>query len=320
MNLGNCDALQAEWPATTLERGIPFSRGQCHMYGHGAVIVGRTVFVLGGYYDTRKASFLYSYDIPAAAWRAYKVGQPEYAEGAVFGRAKLVFVHNDNIFAYIWRDGARDGRMFSLNCVLKDGWRSVGNTSEYGSYTTYVGAFHEQREEAFLCNGVRVVKFVPATERWKELSTKGLKSGAVNSHACCATPSSLIVSGGAEIQTPLVLRVLDLQRLNWSILKPTKAYCPPRRYLFTLSYVNGRIIAFGGYNRSKQMDIFSMEERKWYSVVSGEKLVQDRFPFYGTLLSGTREHAAVVTMDKMIVFGGFGDDFQLENPLVIRPR
>ena len=321
VDLGNCGAFRSEQKDATFDSTMPFDTGEYYMYGHATVLVGDRVYAFGGYHNQNKVDCMYIYRINRNVWSAHKL-KSTYRR-RVYGRVKLAFVHNDALFAYVWLHDAANEDSYSLamlDCIEMEGWEAINPRGKRPvSDQPMTGAFHESSGVAYLCNGSEVYALNAENEKIETVETKGAKPFNRCSHACCTSPTSFIMSGGEQFDSPLELHVLELQFKQWSTIRPITGYKPPHRYLFTLSYVNGEYLHWADIRNSNQFDVFSLEENCWRNIVPfGWK--SDGFELGGAgLMDGTREHAEVHTKDKMIVFGGFGDNFEIENPLFILP-
>lgn len=258
----------------------------------------------------------YVCDMSSNTWNALKVkpGVVTLTSIAVM----LAFVHEDKIFAY-----AQDRRckLYEFDCVLMDTWRLFGDHHSFPSLRASTrGAYHEQTNKAYLCNGPALYILDIPQRRYTNPKTTGTVPRVRVDHCCCTSRTTFFLGGGAG-RAEFELYALELKRLTWSLVQCSTSYAPPARHLFSMSHINGRIFVMGGYSCWNQLDVFSVSEAKWYNVVSEIAIdPSHRMELGGSgLLGGTRHHAVAHTKDKIIFLGGHGSNFARMKFVEIHP-
>lgn len=283
------------------------------MYGHGAVFVGHYVVVIGGYYSLQKITQLYLYDTIGRVWSARAVGN----SGHLYGQIKLCFILEDKLFVFLWSGSRVESFLWEGDFVLQSNWQKVDRGSSFPTRDrSTIGAYHEWKNQVVFYGDKGVFVLDLNTRKVKHPETKGVAPKIGINQSCCASRTAAYFT--SRNQGLLVLNELNLGTLTWSTVFGNAGMVPPMRAYFSLSYVSGRIFAFGGYSSSERLDVYIIQETRWKSIVprgSGSNALRLK----GSMDGGTRMHATVHTSDKLIVFGGFGTAFTMLQPLVIRP-
>lgn len=322
MDLGKCTRFVSVHKDSWFDTSMPFEKDDgAYMCGHAAVLVGNSVFLYGGHHDSREVEYIYIYDISRDKWSAIFVGV--LAGDLLYGAMQMAFLFEDKMISYMKNCSS----LIKVDCLLLTVTRLETYGDPYPRISGLVGAYHETREEGILCNGSHLYIYEARSNSFRKRKPKGTVPARRSRHACCVSIRTFILTGGdiesgiEREETPgLQLYALTLSTMTWARLEPRSGYVPERRFLFTASYVNGRIFVMGGYGASNNLDVFSLEDQRWHGVAPTATAQRDTFELTGAgLMDGTRDHAVVHTEEKLIIFGGFGDYYEVHNPMVIAP-
>ena len=312
IDLGNCQSFSSTFP---YPRGLRAAQNN-YIYGHSVALIGHRLYVFGGRFDYPASVMLYVCDTNSYTWRSLVVNPGGRTLKGYM--VSLAFVHRDKIFAYVFKGNKSE--MYEIDSVLLNSW-CLSSGAFPMLHTTTAGAYHEQTEEAFLCNGPELYVLDMITRRYTKPKTKGSKPRFRVDHSCCTSPTTFFLGGGSVQGGGFELYALKIKQLTWAVIQCATPYRPPRRNLFSMSYINERIFVMGGYNCWNQLDVFSVSESKWYCVVSAVGVASgDQMTLEGSgLMGGTRHHAAVHTKDKIYFVGGHGDRYVRVRFLVLEP-
>ena len=322
LDLGNCVRFQSAFEEATMDSSMGRNDAEYHIYGHGAALIGHRVFTFGGYHHVRAEEELYVLDVTKMQWSA----RTAYGARSVFGRVKFAFVYTDMIYAFTL--APNNSTVFAaLDVVCCESWTPIEVCKEFPLKDAgIVGTFYETKNEAVFFGVAGLFIYNLERQRWQKPDTKGQMPSLGTNQACCASPTSVFFSQKTQ-RGPMAVHELRMDTLSWSTIQSINGYFPCSRSFLTLSYIKGRIYAFGGYYGSDQVDVYAVREERWRAIRSSDQEFhgerRDRsesFEITGSgFQQGTRMHAAVHNNDKLFILGGFGVHFKMYRPLVIFP-
>ena len=232
----------------------------------------------------------------------------------------MSFLVNDLLYVYIWSRRYKEYTFLVLDLMLMEEWEDIGRGAcpqlNYGTS----GSFVEARNEAVLFGGRNEISEKGATDvhvydvsscKWYSPKAKGKPPAARYNHTTCCTGTKVFVLGGIYIRPggrfpTLVPSILSIRNSQFEWSTPAiKGYVPQARFFFHASCTQGRIFVYGGTGGNTRFDIYSIKEERWYEGADSSPPLPGEVRFRTKWVSGTRDHASVLTSNLFLVVGGF---------------
>ena len=297
--------------AVTMPKVRLFSNDK--QFGIGAVLIGHTCLLFGGYSRRKYKERIYIYDYVNKSWKTH---QPK-TNPDMYGRVRMCFLVNDQLYIYNFVRGNRRYSFSVLDVIDKEEWVDIGGEGcpQMGFGTS--GSYVETRNEAVLYGGQSAASptdlwvYKVDSSMWYSPRTTGEAPSPRYNHTTCCRGNNLFLLGGIcnERQKPiepLQVFVLNMQvnRFVWSLAE-TQGYAPPGRFLFHTVCTAGRIFVYGGYGGYPRFDVFSIRDQTWRQGVNTNKLDDEKVRFTSDWREGTSDHFTLLTSNKLLVIGGF---------------
>ena len=315
MDLDTCEAFKCEFLQATGRRNKP-------VYGHKAVLIGHSVYVWGGYHETKDKKRFSILDLRTNTWTIKRVTN-HFGDGQ---RVRVMFVQDDFIYALAFRKGDASAFFVKIDALFLD---EVFIEPTHGLPDLHfgcAGAFLEEMKDLVVV-GARGAVFALniGVLSWKEIPTSGQGPISERGHACCSYRNILYVAGGVPRGDCLDLHILAFKKNSCSWSKPkvtlgSKLPTPKTDLTLTCSGPD-RIFAIGGtYNirLGDEFSMFSFRKNQWFDLKNQPSSSSD-MECKGDKKQGTSYHAAVHTKDFLLVLGGFGMFFWMSTPMMIKP-
>ena len=199
------------------------------------------------------------------------------------------------------------------------------------------GAYFDTRKEVFLFGGKRgiteepsdeLIAFKMANHEFYHPVTKGQTPPARHSHACCNNRDSLYVFGGKmedSSRNDLYVLRMHKQTLTWSeaIVDPGYHFSPRSRTHFSMVYVEGRLLIYGGVlgprRRGTRFCVYNVRQNEFFDVLpaaTAPRHYKVTGPFHAA--SKAKQAVALVNDTTLLIFGGV--DGVLHQPFEIHPQ
>ncbi|KAJ5067614.1 kelch repeat protein [Anaeramoeba ignava] len=144
------------------------------------------------------------------------------------------------------------------------------------------------------------------TSKWEILATKGDHPPHRSSHSMCGFDSKFWIFGGNAQKFFSDFYEFDLLINKWRKITTKKK--PEGRFSHSMQYHKGKIYLFGGCVNSK-----SRLNDTWKFDTSIEKW--EEIETFGTKPIGRSSHTSIIHDNKMLIFGGLGDNRKRQNDL-----
>ena len=325
--------MNFHWDKPTLKaKKVP--PGVQRVFGlHTINLVGPRVFVLG------KRDGVAKDETPLAVFDLQKM---EWFWWSIAGRMLLdtwyhySFLASDCIYiiGVPYREHVRcneslELEVFRLDLTLME-WNAVSSGSlkpEARRYPT--GQFVERRKQ-FVCfpgyagryNASAYFQefwvFDVETMQWHKPTVNG-RFPQAHGQASCVVDTKIYFFGGKFVGQPRhVLYVLDCSRPVLQCTSLRECHSAMGRVFASLSYVNGRLLLFGGYDERqegrKELFVFESSSFEPYSVSDKSREGTDRYTCSGSVQK-MYAHCAFVRGHDLWIIGGF---YNKSSPIVLR--
>ncbi|CAM9089696.1 unnamed protein product [Chrysoparadoxa australica] len=290
--------------------------------GAASVVVGKQMYVFGGYGGKGRLDDFYSFDFDSKVWNVVE----SYGPSPGVRENNGVVEYNGCLYLFGGYNGSnwlQDLHEFSLKTRT---WRCVepANPQEVPvSRFGYVSAAHGNFFVLFggydgttWLNDVHRFDF--STSMWEAVCTTGDIPSIRSCPSWCKEGSTVWVFGGYDgVQRMNDLYALDLETYSWRKIVG-QGDVPSPRYFHSCAIHNGNMLVIGGYDgtqRLNDMYLHNFETGVWTNI-SG----------HGEIPTGRSSLVAQVYGNSLYVFGGYNGQVVLNDmfeyrfePLLVPP-
>ena len=311
VGFGNCTELVSEFREVAIREDVGIE-GAFTFWGHGAVLLGHRMVVLGGA-KPELQNKVFFFDLLEEVWSASRV------EGTnlVKGLAKLCFLCDDQIYSFVYVGSTAGSRLSRLDSVLLDELQPLP-LGPIGLDRKIV-AYFETSEEIVVFDGPEVLIFKVESSTWRSCATKGESPTLATlprNQIPCVSETSIYYS---SLEWSMTMYELNMKTMTWSTLSSGSSNT--KAFTATLTYIQGRIFVFGGSMNARERHAYSVSEDRWHRLSAGGhgeghhdlRMTGDDFEY------GYVHHTALHWNGNLIVLGGFTGDSTFGKPLYIRP-
>lgn len=306
------EAIRCSWrkqrgsyKATEYGTGSPAA----YWFGASATLVGGSLYVFGGAGGAADV-----FDLTLTSWRRLRLEKGTLPR-MKFHKAALV---NSKIYLYCSRVRfSKCDLLYSFDIVTNE----MTIVSSYGTSSGPVQgpslSLWEHTDKVVLFGGYRTctewtyentLLFILdiSTMMWHPRHAKGEQPGKRQNHCACILNNTFYLYGGVNEGVQCYdMNILDLLHTHstWRQVK-IQGSTPNARCSATVTPIDGLLYIFGGYSGTSATNdtlIFDPTTRKWLSKNSD-------YIISGSAPSEREGHAAVCTLNTMIIFGGSTDD------------
>ncbi|MHB1127541.1 MAG: RCC1 domain-containing protein [Bacillota bacterium] len=280
-----------------------------YLHDRGLAAGNGQLYMLGGLDDSGSPyNYFYKYDPQSNSWSTASgwTGYNRYYN-------KMVQATNGNIYMFGGYDSgyAYDSGMWEYN-PLTSQWTRKATLTTGGRYYHTMAAGSNRK--IYVLGGYNpslgtysrdLWEYDPVANTWTQKTTPPLvSSGGIYGAALAGSDNGKLYLWGGYIDGWGVsdntkVYVYDIASNTWATITTTSY--PTARYYFTMDYISGRLLVFGGLNGGYLSDLweFNTSTNTWTSKATGP--------------AGRYSHASAMLNNKLYILGGYGSSGTLND-------
>ena len=310
------------------------SIGLQDLVDHRVSLFGHRCYVTGGGGSRRTHFTMYMFDLIHNEWTNEPVPFLKHINRV----GHFSWTVDDKFYIYGGVTGShRELDIWSFDVVISDSEMVPFGGIKPKCSLGVDGAYFDSRHEVFLFGGKKglseepsdqLVAFKMSNKEFYIPDVKGTPPPARHSHACCSDRNTLYVFGGKQLddtKNDLYMLRMHLQTLTWSepIVDPGYHFSPRSRSDFSMVYVQGRLLIYGGSlgprRRGTRFCVYNIRQNEFFDVlpaVTTPRQYKVTGPFHAA--PKLKQAMVIVNGTTLLIIGGV--DGVLNEPYEIHPQ